>query len=52
MVEDKDTKPSYSDIYRLDEVFRGWMDRKECLRMTTQDLQALLMELRIEEVKE
>ena len=52
MVEDKDTEPSYSDIYRLDEVFHGWMDRKESLRMTSQDLQALLKELSFDEGQE
>ena len=52
MVEDKDTEPSYSDIYRLDEVFHGWMDRKESLKMTSQDIQALLKELSFDEGQE
>jgi tetratricopeptide repeat protein len=52
MVEDKDTEPSYSDIYRLDEVFHGWMDRKESLRMTSQDIQALLKELPFDQGQE
>ena len=52
MVEDKDTEPSYSDIYRLDEVFHGWMDRKESLKMTSQDIQALLKELPFDEGQE
>lgn len=52
MVEDKNTEPSYSDIYRLDKVFHGWMDRKESLRMTSQDLQALLKELPFDQGQE
>ena len=52
IVEDKDTEPSYSDIYRLDEVFHGWMDRKDSLKMTSQDIQALLKELPFDEGQE
>ena len=52
IVEDKDTEPSYSDIYRLDEVFHGWMDRKVGLKMTSQDIQALLKELPFDQGQE
>ena len=52
IVEDKDTEPSYSDIYRLDEVFHGWMARKESLKMTSQDIQALLKELPFDQGQE